>query len=206
MIVDFDDFGCNHVISDQCQTRDCRNELDKLHYANQAFKVTLFAVPHQMTYELCEWCKANASWVELALHGFSHSSNYECSEMTFEEFEHKIEDLQPMIDEYFTKGFKAPGWQISDGVYQWLLDNDYWIADQSYNNIRRAKIAKPMKAYVNNNGNFVAWNGSQDTDLFNCWHGHTWNCMGNGIEETYSQLEDKVKAETAFKFVSEVIQ
>jgi peptidoglycan/xylan/chitin deacetylase (PgdA/CDA1 family) len=205
IVFDSDDFGCDHVISDQCQTRDCRKELDSLHYANPNFKATLFAVPHQMTYELAEWCKANNSWIEIALHGFSHSSNYECAEMTTEEFEKNIENLQPMIDDYFVKGFKAPGWQISDGVYEWLLDNDYWVADQAYNNVRRAKLARSMGAYVNNNGNFVAWNGSQDTDIYSGVHTHTWNCMGNGIEETYHELEEKIKAETDFKFISEIL-
>ena len=206
MICDWDDFGCDKVISDQCQSHDCRREIDKLHYANQNFKASLFAIPGEMTYELCEWCKANSSWIQLAVHGFLHSSNFECDKMTYEEFDQKMNTLQPMIDTYFTKGFKAPGWQISDDIYKWLLDHHWWVADQSYNNVRRAKIAKSMPAYVYNQGTFVAWNGNQDTDLSGGWHGHTWNCVGNGIEETYSQVEELVKAANNFKFISEVIQ
>jgi hypothetical protein len=29
--------------------------------------------------------------------------------------------------------------------------------------------------------------------------------MGNGIEETYHELEEKIKAETDFKFISEIL-
>ena len=201
MVVDFDDFGCNHVMNDQCQSHDCRDKLDQLHLANPAFKVTLFAIPGEMTAELAGWCKANESWVELAVHGFYHKSNYECEKMTYEEFGSNMEIFEDIIDTYFVRIFKAPGWQISDEAIKWLNDNGWAIADQSYNNMRRPK---GMKAYVNNNGNFIAYDGDQDTEV-EAWHGHTWDCVGNGIYETYSQVEEIVKAHDEFRFVSEVL-
>lgn len=201
MIFEFDDMGANHIISDQTQSHDCRDMLDKLHYANPNFKVTLFTIPGELTKELADWCKANENWVQLALHGFFHRDNWECSKMTYEEFDNLVNEFQPMIDTYFVKGFRAPGWQISDDVYRWLLDRGWWVADQSYNNMRRPK---ELKAYVNANGNFVAWNGDQDEDVKG-WHGHTWDCVGNGIYETYDNLEAKVKATEEFKFISEVL-
>src|SRR5258708_29250538 len=85
MIVDFDDFGATKVISDQCQSKDCRDKLDALHYANPAFKVTLFTIPAYMTFELAEWCDANKGWVELAVHGFYHRDNWECSKWSYED-------------------------------------------------------------------------------------------------------------------------
>jgi len=202
MVVDFDDFGCTHIQSADIQSHDCRDKLDALHYANSSFKVTLFAIPAEMTYELAKWCKANSQWVELAVHGIFHNSNYECEKMTYEEFDSHIASLKPMLDNFFVKGFKAPGWQISDDIYKWLLEHEWWVADQSYNNMRRPR---ELKAYVNNNGNFVAWNGDQDTDIEQAWHGHTWNCVGNGIYETYSDVEQVVKAADSFQFVSEVL-
>ncbi len=86
-----------------CQSHDCRDQLDKFHYANPALKVTLFAIPGYMTPELAEWCRANSSWVELAVHGVFHSSNYECEKMTYKEFDTAIHNLQPMIDTYFVR-------------------------------------------------------------------------------------------------------
>jgi hypothetical protein len=205
IIFDADDFACSHVISDQCQSHDCRDKLDEFHYTNPSFKATLFAIPGEMTYELCEWCRSNNSWIQLAVHGFLHSSNYECSEMSYDEFDQHVRDLQPMIDNYFVKGFKAPGWQISDDCYLWLKAHGWWLADQSYNNMRRANLAKEIPTYVNNNGNFVAWNGSQDTDLSGGMHFHCWDCVGNGVYELSNQIKDQIKDETNFKFVSEVL-
>ena len=154
MIWDADDMGSNHIISPQCQSHDCRDKLDEFHYANPNFKATLFAIPGEMTYELCEWCYANKSWIELAVHGIFHSDNYECNELTKEEFESRMNDMSPMLDTYFVKGFKAPGWQISDGIYEWLVENGWWVADQSYNNNRRPL---ELPAYMNKNGKFQSW-------------------------------------------------
>jgi len=197
MVIDLDDFGATHVISDICQSNDCRKKLDELHYVNGLFKVTLFAIPGEMTAELCEWCKANNSWIELAVHGFFHRNNYECEKMTYEEFDSNMNFFQGMIGEYFTKGFKAPGWQISEGIYQWLTEHDWWIADQSYNDMRRPI---GLKAYVNNNGVFLAQGNKVDA-----WHGHTWNCVGNGIYERFDELKEIVRQAQDFKFISEVV-
>lgn len=202
MIVwDADDFAANHVISDACQSHDCRDKLDEFHYANGNFKATLFTIPSQMTYELLDWCEANSSWVELAVHGFTHDSNYECDKMTYEECDALMDKYSDMFEAYFVKGFKAPGWQISDGVYEWLKDNGWWVADQSYNNDRRPK---ELRAYVNDNGRFYA----TDTPIareFKGLHYHTWDCVGNGVYELSDQIKQDIKDETEFRFVSEVL-
>lgn len=187
MIFDSDDFGCNHVISDMCQSHDCRDILDKLHLANPAFKATLFAIPGEMTAELLNWCDANKSWIELAFHGFYHTSNYECEKMTYEEFNDNMRKCVGYLDAGFVKGFKAPGWQISDAAFEWLYDNGWWVADQAYNNDRRPK---DLQTYIIGD---------------NSVHTHTWNCVGNGVYELEEQLLEQVKNETEFLFVSEAI-
>lgn len=197
MTTDLDDFGCSHIINEHCQSHDCRKELDALHYANPAFKVTLFAIPGEMTPELTKWCKANSSWISLAVHGFYHTDNYECNEMTYEQFDEQMKFFEPLLEHAFVRGFKAPGWQISDDAFRWLRDHDWWVADQAYNNNRRPP---ELKAYVNDNGVFKV--GDMVIDA---WHGHTWNCMGNGIEETFDHVKGLVESATEFKFVSEVL-
>jgi hypothetical protein len=186
IIFDADDFGANRILSDQCQSHDCRDKLDQFHYANPNFKATLFAIPAQMTYELAEWCVANQSWIELAMHGIFHSSNFECEKMTYKEFEIAIGPMRSMLDTYFTKGFKAPGWQISDDIYKWLMDNGWWVADQAYNNDRRPR----MPHYIVGE---------------NSMHHHTWDCVGNGVYELSDDIISRIKDETEFKFVSEVV-
>lgn len=191
---DSDDFGANHVISDMCQSHDCRDQLDKFHRANPNFKATLFAIPAEMTLEMLEWCRSNKSWIELAVHGFDHRDNYECSEWPYAMAEHYlgVKDWdayywQRIVGQYFVKGFKAPGWQISDGIYRWLKDNGWWVADQAYNNERRPK---DLPVYIISD---------------NSIHTHCWNCVGNGVYELEDEILNKIKDETDFKFVSEMI-
>ncbi len=187
IVFDSDDFGANHVISDMCQSHDCRDALDRLHLVNPYFKATLFAIPGEMTPELLEWCDANKSWIELAVHGFFHTSNYECEKVTYEEIAWQMERFKPMIETNFVKGFKAPGWQISHDCFRWLEDNGWWVADQEYNDVRRPA---GLKVYKLGDGSI---------------HTHTWNCVGNGIYELHDQLVGQIKDETEFKFVSEVL-
>lgn len=187
MIFDSDDFGCNHVISDMCQSHDCRDVLDELHSANPAFKATLFTIPGEVTPELLEWSHANGSWIELAVHGFFHTSNYECEKMSYEDFDSHMKRFYPLLEGSFVKGFKAPGWQISNEAFEWLYDHGWWVADQAYNNDRRPK---DLLTYI-----------IGDSSV----HTHTWNCVGNGVYELREQLLEQVKNETEFLFVSEAI-
>jgi len=184
IVFDSDDMGANHVISDMCQSHDCRDALDKLHLINPAFKATLFAIPGEMTPELMDWCIHNNNWIELAVHGIYHYSNYECEKMSYDRFGGLMGSF---ISDYFVKGFKAPGWQISDDIYRWLLDHGWWVADQPYNDERRPKELPVYKVGDNS------------------IHTHTWNCVGNGIYEMYDQIADRIKDETEFKFISEVV-
>lgn len=187
---DSDDFGCNYVISDMCQSHDCRDQLDKFHIANPNFKATLFAIPGEMTQELINWCVGNKSWVELAIHGLYHSSNYECSEMTYEQFDNAFNAMSDNgFFRFFVKGFKAPGWQISDGVRMWLDNHGYWLADHIDNTDKRELIPS-LKTYIIGD---------------NSYHTHTWNCVGNGIYELESDILERIKNETDFRFASEMV-
>lgn len=197
MIVDFDDFGCNHVISDMCQSHDCRDKLLELKQINPKFKVTLFAIPGEMTAELTAWCQLNRDWVEIAVHGFYHQSNYECEKLTYDDMDFYMEQFKDILKTCFVRGFKAPGWQIGDEVYDWLWAHGYWVADQGYNDDRRPK---EMKGYINYDGVFKA-----KGEEVEAWHGHTWDCVGNGIYETFDQLAEVVKNAKDFQFVSEVV-
>lgn len=203
MVIEFDDFGCNHIISDQCQTHDCRDVLLELKKVNPKLKVTLFSVPGEMTAELTAWCQMT-DWVEIAVHGFFHKSNYECEKLSYDDFYFLMNQFKEILDTCFVKGFRAPGWQISTEAMQWLADNDYWIADQGYNTDRRPEN---LKAYVNEDGNFRVWTpGNGFGAYIPAHHGHVWNCMGNGIYEQFDYLKDIIKKTQDFKFVSEVVK
>lgn len=203
LTVEFDDFGCSHKISDMCRSHDCRDVLLELKALNPTFKVTLFSIPGEMTAELSGWAQLNKDWVEIAVHGFFHQTNYECADLIYEDVAYFMDEFKDILKTCFVKGFRAPGWQISDDFYKWLLDNGYWVADQSYNNDRRPK---GLKAYVRYDGpEFKV--GDKTVDAY---HGHTWNVgtVGsdpNGIYEDFDKISDLVKKAKDFKFVSEVL-
>lgn len=174
MIVDFDDF------------QDGNTRLDlllDLHRANPAFKCTLFTVPGCCSPELLAFME-NLSWCELAVHGWQHPSPRECEHWPYARMQAAI-TAKPAT---FVKGFKAPGWQISDGCYQALLDAGWWVADHPENNARRPK---GLRTHVLGDGDH--------------WHGHIQNVCGNGLEETFPVLLERVEAATEFQWVSEVV-
>lgn len=207
MIIDFDDFGANKVISPECQSHDCRDKLDELHFANMNLKVTLFTIPAYMTMELADWCDSNRSWIELAVHGYNHSSNWECAEMSYEEFDQKMRKVLAKWPDVFVKGFKAPGWQISDDIYRWLQDNGWWVADQDYNNGRRLN---GLWSYVHSYNKFIVIPPIDyqfaSMHYVDAWHGHTWDCVGNGIYERFNELKGLVEKADNFQFISEALQ
>jgi hypothetical protein len=174
VIVDFDDF------------HESNHRLDLLHQlreTNPAFRCTLFAVPGLGSLgfwrDVPEWC-------ELAVHGWLHPDPHECQNWTRERALELLD--HPFVTECFTKGFKAPGWQISGGCYQALLERGFWVADQHYNDARR-----PAGLPVHCEG---------DGDH---WHGHIQDVCGNGLEERWDELVDRVRGATHFQYVSEAV-
>lgn len=202
MIFDADDFGCNHEISNMCQSHDCRDVLLKLKEINPNFKATLFAIPAEMTIELLQWSTINNSWIELGIHGFKHDSNYECEKWTYKQ----MDNAMSLVANFgaFAKLFKAPGWQISDDCFKWLADKGWSVADKSYNTERRPEN---LKAYVNEEGNNMrVWTPGVGFGAYlPATHHHTWNCVGNGVYEQFDYLVDLVKNTDDWKFVSEAI-
>lgn len=203
MVFEWDDFGCNHEISDMCQSHDCRDQLLRLKKVNPAFKATLFAIPAEMTLEMIQWCMKHADWIELAVHGFGHISNYECAEWTYTQMDVAMKTAANFRT--YTRVFRAPGWQISQDCFTWLMDNDWIVADQSYNNDRRPK----MKTYLNTDGRFSVEFPDGKGYPVDAYHGHVWNVGSvgsnpNGIYEDYDTVERLVREAEEFKFVSEL--
>lgn len=179
MICDFDDFSISE------------NRLDlllQLKDANPKFKCTLFAIPGQGSDAF--WDEVPL-WCELAVHGWMHPSSTECAKWTYERTEQMIAE-KPLR---FVRGFKAPGWQVSDQTYMALRDYGWWIADHWENNPRRpdslaSHVVTPEAAV-----------GRSDDH----WHGHIPDVCGNGIAQTFDALREKVTAAESFEFVSEVV-
>src|SRR5215831_12388235 len=123
MVFDLDDWH---------ETNTCWDELYDLKALRHDFKLTLFAVPGLGSNAF--WDKT-PDWCELAVHGWLHPDPHECQDWTRERMLRLMDE--PVVERYFVQGFKAPGWQISDGCYEALLERGWWVADQPYNDMRR---------------------------------------------------------------------
>lgn len=95
-------------------------------------RVTLFAIPGRCTRE---WVASMPDWVELVPHGWMHDTNRECQDWDRDKMHSAVWHYG--VAGFTVRGFKAPGWQISDGCYAELAARGYWVADQPYNNHRR---------------------------------------------------------------------
>jgi len=120
-------------------------------------------------------------WIDMIPHGWRHDTSRECENWNYRE----SLDYLERIDRYgLTKGFKAPGWQISDGMYRALMEKGYWVADQAYNNERRSK---ELKAYL--------------LDSPDKHHYHIKNVCGNGLGECFNEI---LNLKGDFKFIKEL--
>ncbi len=124
--VDLDDF---------CERNDKLSLLRQLRTEIPQFVVTLFVIPRYNSSGFLEMVRNCYPWIDLVPHGWDHNTSRECQDWTYDQCVKYLDRVEKMG--IFTRGFKAPGWQISDGMYRALLERDYWVADQPYNDQRR---------------------------------------------------------------------
>jgi hypothetical protein len=171
VIVDADDF---------CEDNEGWNFLTTIKKHIPNFKINLFCIVGSCSDDFFIKYK-QIEWIDLIPHGWKHPTPKECINWSYEEsmdYLYRIEELG------LTKGFKAPGWQISDGMYKALLEKEYWVADQLYNNKRRPK---GLKAYL--------------LDEPYKYHHHIQNVCGNGLEESMEQI---LSLKGNFKFIKDI--
>lgn len=172
MTFDFDDFHeTNHGLE----------YLTQLKAINPLFRCTVFAVPGLGSDSF--WASV-PRWIELAVHGWLHPHPRECERWTREQIEWVLD--QDVVKRHFVNGWKSPGWQTSQVIYEVLAERGWWVADQHLaDHVRPAGL----RVYLHEDGDN--------------WHGHIQNVCGNGIVETWEQLVEKVRAASEFKFASE---
>lgn len=176
VVFDLDDFA----------QQDERNCIESLVYLKNKFKdlkVTLFAIPFyggKSQEEYFQYIhKVFGDWIELAVHGWDHHDNFECSKWTYEEASKNILAAERMG--CFAKVFKAPGWQISRDTYLVCKNLGYVVADHKESLYtepgvpNKERRPKALKVY----------------EIDHPWmvHGHTWNCCDNGVEELIAKWE-----------------
>lgn len=159
----------------------------KLHDAN--FKVTLFTIPMRCSKHLLRKYEEHKSWIELAMHGWWHTTG-ETLSWTREEALDKMKQAADMgID---GRGFKAPKWIISPECYEAARELGWYVADHKKNRWRPKSEGE--RIYISE----LRLRDGKQVRL----HGHTRNVCGNGIEEAFSYFmlpKDKFE----YRFISE---
>lgn len=197
------------VESDDTEDHYERNGLNFLFYWKAKypkFKITLFTIPNKTSREMVDLLRKHSDWIELAVHGFNHSSNFECFDWDYEKTR---ELMEPLEKRGFVKNFKAPGWTITpdlcgypagenqliskdkQAVYKALADLEFVVTDRHYNRERRL----PNEKYI----------------CVDCQpdivHMHTWDMPRGSEPNGYRQVEEIQRVpwnqETDFYFMSE---
>lgn len=160
----------------------------ELKAANPLFRMTAFCVQGRGS---DEYWDSLPDWIELAGHGHVHSSPREAETWTYEQ----TMEVLLAKPQAFKKGWKSPGWQVSDGTYMALMDMDFWIADHWGNNYRRPE---GIMAHVISE---AAGAGADPEHL----HLHVDDVCGNGIAESFSGVLSRVTAARSFSLISESV-
>lgn len=125
------------TVDDFCETNHKIDLLTRIHDAT-GMVFNLFTIPGLCSREFIEKAKL-IDWIDMIPHGWTHPTSRECQDWGREKCEWYISLIEPMG---LTKGFKAPGWQISTAMYETLNNHGYWVADQNYNDSRRPSTLK----------------------------------------------------------------
>lgn len=197
------------VESDDTEDHYSRNGFNFLFYWKAKypkFKISLFTIPSKTSREMVSLLERNNDWIELLVHGYTHSSNFECFEWDYDK---TIELMRPLEERGYKRIFKAPGWTITpdlcgypageeqliskdkQGVYKGLQALDFIVADRHYNKQRRLE-----------NGKYICIDCQP-----NIVHMHTWDMPAGAEPNGYRQVEE-IKGvpwnqDTEFMFMSE---
>jgi peptidoglycan/xylan/chitin deacetylase (PgdA/CDA1 family) len=194
VVFDLDDFA-------EEPDRNCLDLLKKIKAKFPNLKVTLFSIPYYNNKDQTPFfhkvVAENRDWIQLGIHGWTHHSNFECQEWEFVTAYKLIKKAW----EYgcFEKLFKAPGWQISRDTYTVLKNAGFICADHKESVYTEPGVPnkdrrpKHLRVY----------------EIDHPWmvHGHTWNCVGNGLPELYEKWEKDGypwDEHTQFHFITEM--
>lgn len=200
------------VEADDFQDKYDRNGLEMLFYWKAKypkFKITLFTIPNKTSLHFATLIQErNYDWIEFAVHGWDHDSNFECWGWDYEKTKALMNRVHSL---HYQKIFKAPGWTITDkysgydadetlpihsdpqGVYNALKDMDFLVFDRHYDAPARPEGLKCV--CVDCNPDIV--------------HMHTWDMITGDLagKNGFKQVEElhgvPWDQDTEFYFVSE---
>lgn len=200
------------VEADDFQDRYDRNGLNYLFYWKSKFpkfKITLFTIPEKTSQPLLNLA-LNTDWIQLAMHGWSHESNFECYHWDYDTAMTYIERVEKMG--CFIPVFKAPGWTITHkyngypadeslpvakdetAVYRAFRDKGWLVFDRNYNS--------PIAL-----GNLVVMEDNPKIVHMHTWDMETGDKNGkNGFGQVVQIHGEPWNNDTEFYFINEAIE
>lgn len=181
-------------VDDLCETnyRTALNMLCFLKNKFENFKVTAFTIPALCNDAFFSNMYRTYPWISMVPHGLFHQTARECESWNYEKSVWYLRSMQK--NNYLVRGFKAPGWNISDGMYKACLEEGYWVADHPKNKERRPK-------------GLMVYDFTEEEEGYTKLHFHVDSVCGNGLKEAieYSHLHWRLKEEDEFYFVGEYL-
>jgi len=176
----------------------------KEHYPG--FKVTLFTVPWDVRWgeatpiteekykPFCEAVKKAEGWIEIALHGLTHTVRTVRNSAEYELLDYERAKKRTMIAEKmfinrgisYAKIFKAPQWLLSAPAKKAVEDQGFTVVEDGYYNWNLKDKQPKLKKGV-----LVA-------------HGHIHNVCDNGLEDVAPKLM-QLPTDTEFIWLSEYL-
>lgn len=156
-------------------------------------KVTLFAILGKSCDAFLHTIARN-DWIRLAVHGWDHERNDECKNWTVDETHLKLSIAEEAG--CFVKGFRGPGWVVSDGALEALAQRGYWVAVQPWDEARARRYG--LKCYVTANHPHAVHGHMQDINL-------PQPAFRNGLWQLVHERGLPFDGATQFQFVEEVI-
>ena len=188
VIFDLDDYCPEHYVLPS---------LDYLKTKLPGLKVNLFTIPAKMTRRMLEKT-AEREWIQMIPHGWKHDDNFECASLSYRAGKRLLKKINT---EYYVKGFKSPGWQISKGMMEALREYGWWVAVQWSDGRFFGHADGPFQPAVPKGLRYYALNERPE---FNCIHGHCQNVCANGLEQLWQNLI-ALPVETNFKFIDDIV-
>lgn len=186
-------------LDDLCNKKNCLKQLIWLKKQIPNLKVTLFTIPNRTNRDLLENLKF-FDWIELAVHGLYHDSNFEFSKKDYDFAYYNI--YKAYNPDFYVKGFKAPGWQISSATMVALRDLGFWVAVQYSDGRMEGNPDGPYQPPVVKGLDYCAINELEDEYI--SIHGHTWDTCGNGLKDLIPTLLQH--KDNQFIFINDYVQ
>jgi len=152
------------------------------------YKVTFFVNPGQCSPEFLK--KIKKPWTELVYHAENHTGSH----MKWSKEESKEKLLKYYDKHGFVKGFKGPGWRLSQNIIDACKELGFWIASISTIPV---EIDKKFYTY------YKKGEGLSHLPNYSQYYGHI---QSHNFNENLKELEEHCnECDPEFRFVSEML-